>query len=217
MNRIVALVGLALGLGAYTYNVYPLFVAAYALFILLLMAQSWRRLKVLAPMVVILGCAAFIAALPLIAMSLALFGPHLPNLSDQSTLLTPFSITNLVGLLIGADGGSPTVLKLATVALVLMVAWLLHRRGEWLSSAGWGTVALIASLAWLMPWYVIWVLPLAALGTSQRLRRTAVVLTIFLVATFVPLAGNVFYGHGINPLNTRVGHASYALQKSLAR
>ncbi len=97
------------------------------------------------------------------------------------------------------------------------VAWLLYRRREWLSSAGWGTVALIASLAWLMPWYVIWVLPLAALGTSLRLRRTAVVLTVFLIATFMPLAGNIFYGNGINPLNTKVGHASFALQKRLAR
>ena len=78
-----------------------------------------------------------------------------------------------------------------------------YRRREWLSSAGWGTVALIASLAWLMPWYVIWVLPLAALGTSLRLRRTAVVLTVFLIATFMPLAGNIFYGNGINPLNTQ--------------
>jgi hypothetical protein len=158
-----------------------------------------------------------LAALPLALMSLALFGPHLPNLQDQSTLLTPFSITNLFGLLIGADGGAPWVLKLATVALVVCVAWLLYRRRDWLASAGWGTVALIASLAWLMPWYVIWVLPLAALGTSLRLRRVAVVLTVFLIATFVPLAGNVFYGHGINPLNTKVGHASSALQKRLAR
>ncbi len=157
------------------------------------------------------------AAVPLAAMSLALFGPHLPNLSDQSTLLTPFSITNLVGLLIGADGGSPGVLKAATVLLVVCVAWLLYRRREWLSSAGWATVALIASLAWLMPWYVIWVLPFAVLGTSARLRRASVVLTVFLILTFMPLAGNIFYGNGINPLNTRVGHASYALQKRLAR
>ena len=63
----------------------------------------------------------------------------------------------------------------------------------------------------------IWMLPLAALGTSLRLRRTAVVLTVFLIATFMPLAGNIFYGNGINPLNTKVGHASYALQKRLAR
>jgi alpha-1,6-mannosyltransferase len=158
-----------------------------------------------------------LAAVPLAAMSLALFGPHLPNLADQSTLLTPFSISNLGGLLIGAGGGAPWVLTLAKVALVVCVAWLLYRRRDWISSAGWGTVALIASLAWLMPWYVIWVLPLAALGTSLRLRRAAVVLTVFLIATFMPLAGNIFYGNGINPLNTKVGHASYALQKRLAR
>ena len=58
---------------------------------------------------------AVLAAVPLALMSLALFGPHLPNLADQSTLLTPFSITNLVGLLIGADGGAPWLLQAATV------------------------------------------------------------------------------------------------------
>jgi hypothetical protein len=186
------------------------FTALLLLPFLLLGARQRRR-----QIDIVLGSA--FAAVPLALMSLALFGPHLPNLSDQSTLLTPFSITNLFGLLIGADGGAPWVLKLAIVALVVCVAWLLYRRRDWVASAGWGTVALIASLAWLMPWYVIWVLPLAALGTSLRLRRAAVVLTVFLIVTFVPLAGNVFYGHGINPLNTKVGHASSALQKRLAR
>lgn len=185
------------------------FTAVLALPFLLLGVRQRRRQQD-----VVIGSAA--AAVPLAAMSLALFGPHLPNLSDQSTLLTPFSITNLFGLLIGADGGAPWLLKVATVLLVVCVGWLMYRRREWLSSAGWANVALIASLAWLMPWYVIWVLPFAALGTSLRLRRAAVVLTVFLIATFMPLAGNIFYGHGINPLNTRVGHASYALQKRLS-
>src|SRR5207248_10193858 len=42
---------------------------------------------------VIVGAA--LTAIPLLAMSLALFGFSMPNLSDQSTLLTPFSFTNL--------------------------------------------------------------------------------------------------------------------------
>jgi len=150
-----------------------------------------------------------------VAMSLALFGPHIPNLSDQSTLLTPFSIPNMVGLVIGADGGAPWVLRLADVALVAAVVWLLRRRGDWLARAGWGTVALIASLSWLVPWYVIWALPLAALGKSIRLRRVAVGLTVYLVLTFMPITGLVLYKHGLNPLNTRVGHASSKLQKML--
>jgi len=177
---------------------------------MLLAARGRRRRREVAT-------GAVLGAVPMIALSVGLFGTHLPNLADQSTLLTPFSIPNLVGLLVGADGGAPGLLRVATVLVVVYVAWLLYRRrGDWLADTGWATVALIASLAWLMPWYVIWVLPFAALGSSLRLRRAAVVLTVFLIFTFMPLAGTIFYGNGLNPLNTKVGHASTNLQKHLA-
>src|SRR5215471_442609 len=61
-----AAAGVALGLGVYTYNVYPLFLLAYGIFIVLLLAQNWRRLKLLLPYVAIMGACAFIVALPLI-------------------------------------------------------------------------------------------------------------------------------------------------------
>jgi hypothetical protein len=158
-----------------------------------------------------------LGAVPLIVMSLALFGPHLPNLADQSTLLTNFSIPQMVGLMIGAGGGSTGVLRTANVMLVLAVAWLLWRRkGDWLSAAGWATLALLASLAWLMPWYVIWVLPLAGLGTSLRLRRAALLMSVYLVVTFIPATGIFLWAHGLNPMNTSVGHASSRLQARLA-
>ena len=47
--------------------------------------------------------------------------------------------------------------------------------------AGWATFALIVSLAWLVPWYIVWLLPLAALSTNVRLRQAALWLTVFLV------------------------------------
>jgi hypothetical protein len=47
------------------------------------------------------------------------------------------------------------------VLIVLVVGYQLLRRRDWLSGAGWATLALLASLGWLMPWYVIWLLPLA--------------------------------------------------------
>ena len=56
-----------------------------------------------------------------IALDLALFGFSLPNLSQQSTLLTGFSITNVFGLLLGV-GGTPALLKIAAVGVVLVVA-----------------------------------------------------------------------------------------------
>jgi hypothetical protein len=177
-------------------------------FLLVAARRSERRRDVL------LGAA--LAAIPLIAMSLVLFGFTLPNLSDQTTLLTDFSIPNLFGLAIGVGGGAPGLLRAANVGLVLTVAYLLKRRGDWLTNAGWGTLALLASLAWLMPWYVIWLLPLAALGTSLRLRRAAAALTIFLVLTFFPVIWMALGAVGINPMATPVGEASSTLQHKLA-
>jgi hypothetical protein len=185
------------------------FTAIILLPFLLLAARPTKRRREL-----VIGCV--IGGVPMAALSLALFGLHLPNLADQSTLLTPFSIPNLVGLIVGADGGAPALLRVANVLVVVAVAWLVYRRRDWISSAGWATVALIASLAWLMPWYAIWVLPLAALGTSIRLRRVAIALSVFVVLTFVPMMGSFLYGHGLNPMNTAVGHASSRLQKTLA-
>ncbi len=52
---------------------------------------------------------AVLAAVPLVVVSLALFGFSLPNLSDQSTLLTYFSIPQVVGLILGIGGGTPGV------------------------------------------------------------------------------------------------------------
>ncbi len=178
-------------------------------FLLLAARPVRRRLRVL--------IGAGLAALPLLALSVALFGLHLPNLRDQSTLLTEWSIPNVLGILIGAGGGAPWLLRVATAAVVVSVAVLLRRRVEWLTGAGWATFALLASLAWLVPWYVIWLLPLAALSSSVRLRRAAVVLTVFLILTFMPAMTMFTHSQGINLMSSAVGRASATLQTKLAR
>jgi hypothetical protein len=177
-------------------------------FLLLGARPARRRIQLL------LGAVA--AAIPLAVMTFALFGAHLPDLQVQSTLLTTFSIPNVVGLLIGAGGGAPWLLRVANVLLVLSIAWLLRRRGDWLTGAGWATVALIASLAWLMPWYVVWVLPIAALAGNLRLRRVAIALSIYLVLTFIPVDGMFMRAHHINLMGTSVGRTSIHLQQQLA-
>jgi hypothetical protein len=178
-------------------------------FLLLAARPSQRRWR--------LAQGAVLAALPLVALSLALFGLHLPNLQDQSTLLTDFSVPNVVGWIIGLGGGAPALLRIANVAVVLVVALLIRRRGDWLAGAGWATLALVASLAWLVPWYVIWVLPLAALATSVRLRRAAFAFTVFLILTFMPAAGMIAQRLGIDPMSGAVGQASQSLQHKLAQ
>ena len=124
-----------------------------------------RRVPRAARLQVLYGCA--LAGIPLLVMSLILFGFSIPNLSQQGSLLTPFSFPNLFGNFIGVGGGTSGVLRLADVALVVAVVLLLRRDGDWITRAGWATFALIASLAWVMPWYVIWLLPLAALALER--------------------------------------------------
>jgi hypothetical protein len=175
-------------------------------FLLVAVHTRQRRAQVLA------GAAA--CALPLIALDLALFGFSLPNLSQQSTLLTGFSITNLFGLLLGV-GGTPALLKIAAVGVVLVVAHQFYRNRDWIGGAGWSTLALIASLSWLMPWYVVWLLPLAALGTSLRLRRLAGALTVLLLLVFLPAVNTYMNNHNIDLLNTPAGRASSSLQYKL--
>jgi len=185
------------------------FTAVLLLPFLLVAARPARRRRQ-----VLYGC--LLAAIPLAVMSVALFGFSLPNLSQQGSLLTPFSFPNLFGWFLGVGGGTSGVLRLADVALVIAVILLLRRDGDWITRAGWATFALIASLAWVMPWYVIWLLPLAALGSSVWLRRVALGLTVFLVLVFVPSSGKFFDLVHVHPLSGSAGRTSQSLQAKLA-
>jgi hypothetical protein len=183
------------------------FTAVLLLPFLLVATHTRRRRKD-----VLIGAGA--TAVPLIALDLALFGFSLPNLSQQSTLLTDFSIPNVFGLIFGV-GGTPALLKLAAIGVVLVVAHQFYRNRDWVGGAGWSTLALIASLSWLMPWYVVWLLPLAALSSSVRLRQFAAVLTVYLLFVFVPAVNTYTNDHNINLLNTPAGRTSSSLQYKL--
>jgi alpha-1,6-mannosyltransferase len=58
---------------------------------------------------------------------------------------------------------------------------------EWLAAAGWATLALLVASAWLVPWYAIWLLPLAALSGSVRLMAGSLVLCAYMLVIAVPL------------------------------
>jgi hypothetical protein len=184
------------------------FVAVLLLPFLLVAARPARRRRE-----VLTGAA--LTAVALVVLSVALFGFSLPNLSQQSSLLTPFSIPDIFGYAIGAGGATTFILRLADVAFVVAIVLLVRRRGDWLTNAGWAMVALIAVSAWLMPWYVIWTLPLAALASSGRLRRAAGVLTVLVVLTFMPINSTVFGWLHFTPTNGAAWRTSQQLQTKL--
>ena len=58
------------------------------------------------------------------------------------------------------------------------------RRGaDWVTAAGWATLALLLSTTWLLPWYGAWLMPLAGLSDSPWLRRAALAFTAAYLAT----------------------------------
>jgi alpha-1,6-mannosyltransferase len=81
-------------------------------------------------------------------------------------------------------------------AFVGVSIWLLRRvwRGEidWIAAAGWSTAAMLVAASSLLPWYVAWLLPLAALGNDKRLLRTAVWMTGVVLA--VQMLGYIPHG-----------------------
>jgi hypothetical protein len=131
--------------------------------------------------------------------------------------VTGFSVPNLLGLALGLGGSTSGLLRAADVLLVVIVLLLLRRPSEWIAGAGWATLALVASVAWLMPWYLIWVLPLAALGRSVALRRATLAFTLFLALTFIPETSVYVNSHGLNPMSTARGRAAAALQERLQK
>jgi hypothetical protein len=149
------------------------------------------------------------AALVLGVVSLLAFGPHLPGLETQSKLVTPLSPQNLLGLALGQGGATGAVRALVGLGLVVTLVLLVRstwRGADWPTMAGWATLALVVSLTWEMPWYVLWVLPFAAIGRSRALRRATVVLTAFLMLTLVPVTGYVLtHACHCNPGDTKTG------------
>ena len=156
-------------------------------------------------------------------LSVGFFGLHIPDLGTQSKLVTSESIPNLIGLLFGSGGENELLHKLMDVVLVGSVigcCWMAWSR-RWpsadrlLTASGWASVALLVSLSWVLPWYVLWVLPLAALSSSRRLRGAALVIGVYLIIAWAPASGLVWNAIGFHPENTAIGRLHQRYVKEL--
>jgi hypothetical protein len=165
---------------------------------------------------VILGMATAGAAVA--AASLIAFGLHVPDLSTQSKLVTSLSAPNLLGLALGSGGETETLRLLLSGVLILVVlgccvlAW---RRKDAITASGWVTIALLLTLGWVLPWYVLWVLPLAALSDSRRLRTTALALGVYLIVAWAPASGLLWNKIGFHPEKTSLGRLHQRYVKEL--
>jgi len=188
--------------------------ASAAVLIPVVLASLLSSPRRLAP--VVLGVA--LAGVALGAASLIAFGLHIPDLSTQGRLVTSESVPNLIGLGVGA-GGETESLRLAlggvlALAVLLCCAYAWRQRSA-LAASGWASVALLVTLSWVLPWYVLWVLPLAALSSSRRLRAASAVLGVYLIISWAPASTLVWNAIGFHPEKTSLGRLHQRYVKEL--
>jgi hypothetical protein len=129
--------------------------------------------------------------------TLVLFGSHffdqLHRIATDPLFDTLFSGPDRLATALGTHI-TPAIRTFATAAagLIALAAVLAAWRGaDAITAAGWAFLALIASIASFAPWYLVWLLPFAALGRSRRLRVATVLLTLYVMAAHVPAFGGV--------------------------
>jgi alpha-1,6-mannosyltransferase len=124
-------------------------------------------------------------AVAIAALAYALFGTGpLHVISSLQGVQSQGGAQSIFGFLatalgLGAIVGPAAIVLTATFAVT--VAWLLWRVSigelDWITGAGWATAALLVTTQFLVPWYVAWLLPLAALSSDRRLLLVALALT----------------------------------------
>ncbi len=136
----------------------------------------------------------------LTALSAAVFGSgslHLFSTVGQAQREGDWlSISGAIRQKLGLQTLGLVVGDVLIAGFLLTCAWLLARvwRGaiDWVAAAGWATVAMLVASNSLLPWYVGWTLPLAALGRDRRLRTAVLGVTGLVLG--IELLGSIPHG-----------------------
>ena len=112
------------------------------------------------------------------------FGLAGENQSRTSYMSVPITAARLTGL--DPDAVRLAAALLFAVAVVCLLAWT-YRGADWLRAAAWATLALLLATAWLLPWYLIWLLPLAAISRDRPVQLMALILTAYQLGARIPL------------------------------
>jgi hypothetical protein len=134
-------------------------------------------------------------------LGLAAFGTHAldafslisSNQDRTSRFSLPYKTAQLLGAVLPGDrlDYSDGVRAAFAILGVAVFVWLLWRTWrnliEPLDAIGWATLAVLLASAWLVPWYVLWLLPFAAISRDRRLQMATLALCAWMLAIAVPL------------------------------
>lgn len=106
------------------------------------------------------------------------------NQSRTSHLSIPTTFARISGLAPGGCRLAAAILFAAFVAYLLRWTW---RGGDWVRAGAWAGFALLLATAWLLPWYLLWPLPLVAISRDRPLQLLTLALTAYQLGARIPL------------------------------
>lgn len=133
-----------------------------------------------------------VSALAIAVAALAAFGwswlDALGLAGENQHRTTHMSIPITFARLTGLD---PTAVRATALSLyIVLFLYLLLRTwqgADWLRCAAWASFTLLLATAWLLPWYLIWALPLVALSRDRPLQLLTLALTAYQLPARMPL------------------------------
>ncbi|MGN6216185.1 MAG: polyprenol phosphomannose-dependent alpha 1,6 mannosyltransferase MptB [Solirubrobacterales bacterium] len=106
------------------------------------------------------------------------------NQSKTSYLSIPKLLARASGLSPDLTRPAMAILFAALVAYLLAWTW---RGGDWVRAAAWTAFALLLATSWLLPWYLLWPLPLVAISRDRPLQLLTLALTAYQLGARIPL------------------------------
>jgi hypothetical protein len=125
----------------------------------------------------------------------AVFGVHgidiVAALNRDAAFVSSDSFATEIAHLFGKPGVFPVdhdLLKGGLVLIVLHLLWRTWRGYDWVAASGWALLAISVTSTWLLAWYILWPLPLAAITRDRRLLvATLAVQALFIIHQITPL------------------------------
>jgi hypothetical protein len=132
-------------------------------------------------------------------VSFAAFGAHgldlVAALNRDAAFVSTDSFPTEIAHLFGKPGVFPVDHDLLKAALAVVVVYLLWRTWQgfdWVAASGWTLLAIAVTSTWLLAWYILWPLPLAAVARDRRLLvATLAVQALFILHQIAPLLAPV--------------------------
>ena len=138
---------------------------------------------------------AAVVAVAVAVVAILVFGIHgidvIAALNRDSAFVSTDSFPTEIAHLFGKPGVFPIdhdLLKIALVVIVLHLLWRTWRGYDWVAASGWTFLAIAVTSTWLLAWYTLWSLPLAAVSRDRRLLvATLAVQGLFIAHQTAPL------------------------------